>query len=414
MIKRVCVRNYRSLADVEVDLDRFTIMVGPNGSGKSNFVDALSFLADCVTGGIDQAIRRRGGIDQVRRKGARRPYDFGISVELDRHIKVPVRKDRKHVMQEAGLSIAYSLDIKSESEAGFSIKQESCSIKGYPDAPDLSYSVKKGKFNLISPREMLPEEREIGKDQLGLSYAPMFHPVFRYVLRDLSGMRFYSLVPDHVRQIHGPLSGEQLYRDGLNAAAVLRQIEKNNPGDHKEICEILSRAVPGIQKVKYKAVEQFETIEFIQDFEGGKKLAFNTLSMSDGTLRILGILLAVYQVDVPSLLSIEEPEATVHPGSSAVLLDALREAQKRTQVLITTHSPDLLDHKDISAEQIRYVENDHGATVIHPIDPRSREMIRKRLYSAGELLREDKLKPDRSANSSSNCKTPNNPGEGKH
>ncbi len=78
--------------------------------------------------------------------------------------------------------------------------------------------------------------------------------------------------------------------------------------------------------------------------------------MSDGTLRAVGILVALFQYhggasEVP-LVGIEEPDAALHPGAAGVLLDALREASVRTQVVVTSHSPDLLDDPSIDAESI--------------------------------------------------------------
>jgi len=116
--------------------------------------------------------------------------------------------------------------------------------------------------------------------------------------------------------------------------------------------------------------------------------------MSDGTLRALGVLLAVYQAGQHSLIAIEEPEATVHPAATEVIVEVLLDAARQRQVLITTHSPDLLDKKDIQEGQLRVVSMEKGKTLISPLSPASREAIRKRLYTPGELLRIDELNAD--------------------
>ena len=77
-VKRVQVRNYRSLDEVVVELGDLTILVGPNGAGKSNFVDSLSFVADAVTSTLSRAVQLRGGIDGVRRRSAGHPTNFGV------------------------------------------------------------------------------------------------------------------------------------------------------------------------------------------------------------------------------------------------------------------------------------------------------------------------------------------------
>jgi predicted ATPase len=120
--------------------------------------------------------------------------------------------------------------------------------------------------------------------------------------------------------------------------------------------------------------------------------------MSDGTLRAFGILLALFQGrgrngSAPPLVGLEEPEAALHPAAASVLLGALREASTISQVLVTSHSPDLLDDKNIPAESILAVEGRDGITVIGPIDEAGRSVLRERLFTPGELLRQNQLTP---------------------
>jgi predicted ATPase len=116
--------------------------------------------------------------------------------------------------------------------------------------------------------------------------------------------------------------------------------------------------------------------------------------MSAGTLRLLGLLLAVYQPHHPSLVAIEEPEATVHPAVAELVLQVLLDASRDRQVLITTHSPDILDAKELDDRQIRVVTMEHGRTSIAPLSSASRKAIREHLYTPGELLRSNELGQD--------------------
>jgi predicted ATPase len=113
--------------------------------------------------------------------------------------------------------------------------------------------------------------------------------------------------------------------------------------------------------------------------------------MSDGTLRALGLLAAVYQRQTPTLLAIEEPEATIHPGALGVILDVLRHASERTQVIVTTQRPDLLDADWLEDRHIRIVDWQDGETRVMPPDVGSREALRQHLMPAGELLRSNAL-----------------------
>jgi hypothetical protein len=94
------------------------------------------------------------------------------------------------------------------------------------------------------------------------------------------------------------------------------------------------------------------------------------------------------------LVGIEEPEMALHPGALGVLLDALREASEFTQVLVTSHSADLLDDPEIAADSLLAVAADGGFTNIGPLSGADRSVLRDRLFTPGELLRADQLVPE--------------------
>ena len=95
-------------------------------------------------------------------------------------------------------------------------------------------------------------------------------------------------------------------------------------------------------------------------------------------------------------VGIEEPEAALHPGAAGILRDGLQSAAERTQVAVTSHSPDLLDDKGVNDTNILAVENINGETRIGQIDDAGRQSIRDCLYTPGELLRLNQINPDKS------------------
>jgi predicted ATPase len=121
-------------------------------------------------------------------------------------------------------------------------------------------------------------------------------------------------------------------------------------------------------------------------------------AMSDGTLRALAVLAAVWQVYFThtdaGFVGFEEPETALHPAAVHALVDALDEATLRTQVLFTTHSPDLLDCPAVGPENVRVVEMIDGRTVIAPVDAAGVELVRRKLNTLGGLEREGQLAPD--------------------
>jgi predicted ATPase len=143
-----------------------------------------------------------------------------------------------------------------------------------------------------------------------------------------------------------------------------------------------------------------ETIQFRQRVVGSKQpWQFPAINMSDGTLRALAVLTSLFQFGEPEratarLIGIEEPETALHPAAAGLLLDCLREGARERQVVITTHSPDLLDNDAITADQLLAVTAVDGKTTIGRVDAASRQALRDSLYRAGELLRLGQLEPD--------------------
>jgi predicted ATPase len=109
--------------------------------------------------------------------------------------------------------------------------------------------------------------------------------------------------------------------------------------------------------------------------------------MSDGTLRALGILTAIYQRQTPTLIAIEEPEATIHPGALGVILDVLSLAIERTQLIVTTHHPEVLDAEWLEDRHIRILTWEGGESRVSPLSAGAREALREHLMSASELFR---------------------------
>ena len=124
-------------------------------------------------------------------------------------------------------------------------------------------------------------------------------------------------------------------------------------------------------------------------------------NLSDGTLRVLGVLVALFpgetepQRRVP-LVGVEEPEAALHPAAVHALAGAILEATTRTQVLVTSHSPELLDNREIDSESILAVVSEKGETLVGPVDGAAKDVLRRGLYTPGELLRIRQIEPDRS------------------
>jgi predicted ATPase len=211
-------------------------------------------------------------------------------------------------------------------------------------------------------------------------------------------MGFYNLNPDQIRELQPPDPGTLLSRDGSNIASVLKELELHSAPTKRRIEEYLGKVVPGVVGVEALAIGPKETLEFRQKVAGSPKpWQFFATNMSDGTLRALGVLVAIFQsangVRVP-LVAIEEPEVALHPAAAQVLRDSLRAASRMTQLVVTSHSPDLLDDPDFDTDALLAVVAIDNATTIGRVDAAGLNAIRDRLYTAGELMRMNQIKPD--------------------
>ncbi|MDI6809698.1 MAG: AAA family ATPase [Candidatus Eisenbacteria bacterium] len=189
-------------------------------------------------------------------------------------------------------------------------------------------------------------------------------------------------------------------RDGSNLASVLSVMAKENREGFNRVIAFLSKVVPGIQDIEVKHVGRKETIEFRQ-LVGNSKDAWRFVAenMSDGTLRALGVLTALFQSSngtrkkVP-FVGIEEPGAVLHPTATHVIRDGLVIASKTNQVAVTNDSPDLLDDKGILDESILVIVNRSGETRIALLNQAGQSAIRGHVHTAGELLRLNQIEPD--------------------
>lgn len=371
-IRRVGIRNYKSIAQAFVCLEPLTVLVGPNGAGKSNFVDALSFVRDCLSESIELAFKNRGGIGAVRRRSGGHPTHIGLRLELQ---------------LDGGTSADYTFEIAATPKERFSVARERCEVGRFM-ADRHDFEVKNGEFL----RKIPGIRPKVSADRLAL-FAASATEEFRPVYDFLTSMRFYSVVPGRLRELQDPDPGDYLKRDGSNAAAVLKRLREDGSERYERVCRLLSKVVEGVERVEYQAMGQKGALRFRQDVGLKHPWTFDALNMSDGTLRVLGLLLAVYQPGRHSVLAIEEPEATVHPAVTEVIVQVLIDASTERQVLLTTHSPDILDHKELADDQIRVVTKEHSRTLISPLSESSRAAIRTRLYTPGELLRAGELTP---------------------
>lgn len=374
-VTQVHVRGYRSLENVTVNLEPLMAFVGPNGSGKSSFVELFEFVKQCLLLSPQSALDERGGIEQLVTLTGNRPKTISIDIEI---------KSRAPDL----FAGSYYLEIRLLSGGDFSIPQEVGEVwAGAEKSASHRYVVEHGKWKESS----LDVQPALASNRLALpllSGIQQFAPIYQTLTQSVC----YELALSTLRNLQDSDSLDRLSPDGSNAARLLKQIQDQDANLYQTIEEVIRRVIPAIKTMRPKRTGRRWTVEFTEKFDIGPEAKFEAMSMSEGTLRLLALLLAVYSPFPPSVIILEEPEATLHPGAAAVLVDALKEASLRTQILVTTHSPDLITHFD--ADSLRAVERVNGVSHIGPIAPTQLEVIRQRLFTAGEIHRLEGLRPE--------------------
>ena len=403
-ISRLRVKNFRSIAEMDILLGPLTVLIGPNGSGKSNVVDALRFVRDVFTRGLDQAVMDREGMDVIRR------WNPVGEAEGEVEIEVTVTVAEGETVYGFGL-------LRSES-GNFSITTEYLRIT-HPEHP-LFTAIHTGTTveaddggdklyhdrNLIAPDQLLrPVELfDTAAEVLSLTETttllldadtvvydvdnPEWGDRFEILEQLVAGINnslFYGLNPADLRQPQRSLVETPMDEHGRNLAAVLRRLLRVNGPALEELRAVLRRAVAGFDDLAVETVGGYLATKLLYTTASGEARASYLGQESDGTIRMLGILAALLQDPPQAVVTIEEPEANIHPGALGVLAETFLEASRRGQVILTTHSPDLMTH--LPAECFLLVEKVDGETRVGPLDAGQAEIVRQHLFSAGELMR---------------------------
>ncbi|MEW2632475.1 AAA family ATPase [Streptomyces sp. NPDC048389] len=388
-ITRVRVDNYKSIAHCDVTLGRFTVLLGLNAAGKSNFLDALRFVRDALVNGPAEAVAARGGWDEVLRRVPEPAASCTIGLEF--HLPA-IAHDTEPWAGRYEITLAPTAvsGAGRDAESGVRVRHEYCEMRhpGAKGATDNEYFE-----SFLVPYGTGSKRRQ---KLLGLSQRADTEP-FGELHDALTEMFFYSPDLANLRKAspNTPTAGA-LGEDGRDLGPALATL-----GDQERdrVSQYLGVIVPGVVEVgptdpsaDYIAAR----INFATEGETEPHV-FRAESMSEGTIRAIGLLTALFQPDAREgwipLIAVEEPELALHPLAAGALYDALTEASEHVQVFATTQSAELFDRKEADLSAIRVVAAEHGVTVIGEVDPVSRSIVADGLATTAELLRSDQLRP---------------------
>jgi predicted ATPase len=341
-ITHISLKNWRNFQSVDVDLSERMFIVGPNASGKSNFLDAFKFLRDISKpgGGLQKAVDDRGGVSKIRCLAARRYPDIELTIEMSDEA-------------EAQPYWKYEIGIRQEP-------------RGYRQ-PLISHErAWRGEDQILDRPDAKDKVDELLLTQTHLEQITA-NAKFRKIAQFFESVTYMHLVPQLLRYpkaFAGPgIPDDPFGRTFLDRVA--RTQARTRSSRLRKIGEALRIAVPQLKDLSFEQDESgVPHLEAIYEHwrPGGARQRED--QFSDGTLRLLGLLWNLIEND--SLLLLEEPELSLNSGivtRLAPLISRIQRQRKR-QVIISTHSADLLSEKGIGPEEVlMFIPSSEGTLV---------------------------------------------------
>ena len=340
-IKSLHLKNILSFRDTRLDLQPLNVLIGPNGSGKSNLIDVIGLL-QAVPSDLPAFLRRNGPTGDWVWKGpeksktpfqiARIESEFGPSLPRIYKLGISLQDDRVHSLTENLNHVAAEQNKVSYDRPVFQASNGNAQLwPRLPGGPIPDRNDKSVQVEVAPGKSVLSEVR---------SYAD--YPAITETARMLSAIKVYrSWQVGRDSPVRHPqrTDGDPnfLEEDFSNLALVVN--------------DLLSRRLePSLNDYLKRFYESYEslhprifgnTIELIVN-EAGMSGALPASRLSDGTIRFIALLAILCHPEPPPLICIEEPEIAMHPDSLGLIAELLRKASERTQIIVTTHSPELV------------------------------------------------------------------------
>jgi predicted ATPase len=339
------LENWRNFRKINVDLRDRMFVVGPNAAGKSNFLDVFRFLRDIAKagGGLQKAIYDRGGVSTLRCFAARRHPDI--------HIKIDLKNDETESIPKWQYEIGIKQQQRGDRKPVVTYERVWKSGENVLDRPD-----EDDKKDADRLTQTALEQINANSD-------------FREIVKFLERVTYLHLVPQlvrHPREFSGPgISGDPFGRSFLEKIGSTQ--ERTRKSRLSKIENALKIAVPQLTKLEYVTdsteggIPHLEAVYEHWRPNAGRQ---REREFSDGTLRLIGLLWSLLEGD--GLLLLEEPELSLNSAIVEKLAPLFYRIQRQRsrQMLISTHSADLLSDRGIGPEEVLLLEPDKEGTII--------------------------------------------------
>jgi predicted ATPase len=375
-LRRLKVTNFRSLRDVEVRLAPLNVLVGPNGAGKSNLLDVIAFLGDATRDDLEPALERRGGFSRVHFRG---------DPDATSSIKIEVETS---VSGESEVADTYALAFTSVRSPDRPDRRVLRRTEDFTFAEDAGrqrrITIEGGKITFHGARNRTVSLRG---ESLGLSLLPKLSPAdggeWVEALADLfASFRVFDVDVPAVRRPSQEQVSDRLSNDASNLAPFLSYLAQEHGERFAALHRDARAFIPGLDSLEFTPIGGAGHGLVLNLVEAGLRGSTQLQEASYGSIRALALLALLYDPSPPRLTCIEEIDHGLHPHILDRLVELLRQASERTQFLIATHSPALVNR--LTPDELIVCERGNdAASRIPAIDPETVRAMERELH--GEI-----------------------------
>jgi predicted ATPase len=394
-IEYIHVENFKSFSELDIELSMFHVVIGSNAAGKSNFISIFRFLRDITRNGIINAIAMQGGSEYLQNTNIGPSRDLVIRVVYQpvQQVEVLERECRESpflAIRSCQSSYEFALRFDHPGD-GFSITRDrliigcevmSCDRNGNSesktnrigrgeiqvtnDGGELSYVLDLPEGFPLTEQELIPvyfRGKRIPEKTLLLE-TPYAYPL-PHIEKFFDRIAVYDIDPKLLKKGVAITGTRDLEEDAGNLALVLKNII-GDPDKKRKFSNLLRDVLPFVEDF---SVEKFMDISLILTLREryAKNHDLPSTSLSDGTMTIFALIIALYFEDKPFII-IEEPVSHIHPFLVGRVVTMMKECSKRKQIMITTHSTEVVKHASIEDLLLISRDTEGFSVVSRPAD----------------------------------------------
>jgi len=378
MLKKLKLKNFKSFKDVEIELGNLNVLIGPNAGGKTNLINVFRFLRSLESEGLNNAISLHGGFYSIRnfKAGVNEPiliemeffienlknkykdFEYGYEEEIPQRIRIELSGNVCFSLQinenNENLEKSISFTFKNSVIKKFNILERQIESSWNTDIT--IYDDLNVKF-----RPSLPYN-QIKPDFLSLQVLKFFgelnNSIFQKFFTEYIGI--YDFEAKLIKETASFVSSYDLEEDGSNIAFVIENI-LSDKAKRKTLLNLISYVLDFIEGISTER-STFKDFVFLKVKEKFSNDYIPSYLLSDGTIRIIALIVALY-FENKNILIFEEPEINIHPSLLSIVIDLFKESSNEKQILITTHNPEFLKYIDLD-DIIVISRNKDGFSVI--------------------------------------------------